>query len=166
MTIRIAPLALAPADAVETLLDAAFGTNRRARTAYRIRAGTVAIAELSFAAFRSGRLVGSLQSWPVALDDVPMILVGPVAVAPGDQRGGIGRQLMTTLLAADPRDPLVMIGDPGYYGRFFGFSAQATGDWSVPGPVDHDRLLARSQVPLPVSGMLGPRSFAPVAVPV
>jgi len=71
---------------------------------------------------------------------------------------------MDALLASAPRDPLVMIGDPEYYGRFFGFSAEATGAWSVPGPVERHRLLARFDGPLPTHGALGPRAFAPVAV--
>lgn len=160
MTIRLAPLADADPHAVEALLDAAFGVDRHRRTAYRIRAGTSAIPALSFAAFDGSRLIGSLQSWPVALDHVPMILVGPVAVAPDVQRGGVGKALMTALLDAAPRDPLVMIGDPEYYARFFGFSAAATQGWQVPGPVERHRLLARFDGPLPEAGMLGPRAFA------
>jgi len=163
MTIRIAPFAQAHHDDVETLLDAAFGADRHTRTAYRIRDGMAAIPALSFAAFEGERLVGSIQSWPVALDEMPMILVGPVAVAPDVQRGGIGRRLMDALLAVAPRDPLVMIGDPEYYGRFFGFSAKATGEWLVPGPVERHRLLARYDGPLPTHGALGPRVFAPAA---
>lgn len=158
--LRIAPLALAAPDAIEALLDNAFGKDRHGRTAYRIREGMAWIPALSFGAYDGETLVGSLQCWPVALGDVPMILVGPVAVAPALQRGGIGRQLMTALLAAAPHDPLVMIGDPEYYGRFFGFSADATQKWRVPGPVERHRLLARSDRPLPIDGMLGPRTFA------
>lgn len=160
MSLHIAPLSQTAPEAVESLLDMAFGADRRSRTAYRIREGMTAIPALSFAAFDSGRLVGSLQSWPVALDAVPMILVGPVAVAPEVQRGGIGQALMHALLAIDMRDPMVMIGDPEYYGRFFGFAADATQGWAVPGPVERHRLLARFAGPLPVVGTLGPRTFA------
>jgi predicted N-acetyltransferase YhbS len=158
--IRITPLSAAAPDQIERLLDAAFGIDRRSRTAYRLRDGMAAIAALSFAAFDAGRLVGSLQSWPVRLDRWPMILVGPVAVCPGAQRRGIGRQLMTALIDSAPRDPLVMIGDPDYYGRFFGFSSLPTQQWHVPGPVERHRLLARADGDLPVNGMLGPRAFA------
>ena len=51
-----------------------------------------------------------------------------------------------------------MIGDPEYYGRFFGFTAEHTGGWSVPGPYDPTRLLCRTPDPalLPREGMLGP----------
>jgi predicted N-acetyltransferase YhbS len=50
----------------------------------------------------------------------------------------------------------VLIGDPEYYGRF-GFTAEATAGWEVPGPVERRRLLARTAHPLPRHGMLGPR---------
>jgi predicted N-acetyltransferase YhbS len=160
MTIIIAPLSNAGPQAVEALLDAAFGADRYTRTAYRIREGMGAIPALSFAAFDSGKLVGTLQSWPVQLGDTPLTLVGPVAVAPEVQRGGIGRMLMDALIDAAPETAMVMIGDPEYYGRFFGFSAEKTGDWRVPGPVERHRLLARNAAGLPKTGMLGPRAFA------
>lgn len=149
--IEIAPLSrVEPAD-VEALLDAAFGADRRARTAYRMRDGVNAVAALSFAAFDDGRLVGTLQSWPVALEDAggamtAMTLVGPVAVLPDLQRGGFGKLMMTALIAAAAKqghDALIMIGDPEYYGRFFDFTADATAGWVPPGPVERHRLLAR-----------------------
>ena len=160
----IRPIAHADPRGVEALLDAAFGPDRRRRTAYRIRDGMAAVPGLSYAALSSeGDLLGSLQSWPVALDwKVPLILVGPVAVTPRLQRGGIGRAMMQRLVDdadASGADPLVLIGDPEYYGRFFGFDALQTGRWHVPGPVDHRRLLARvpDGMVLPEDGHLGPR---------
>ncbi len=160
MTVMITPLSHADPHAVETLLDAAFGADRHLRTAYRIRAGMTAIPDYSFAAFDGETLVGSVQSWPVRIGTAPITLVGPVAVAPHVQRGGIGRMLMTALIDAAGAVPMTMIGDPDYYGRFFGFTADATANWTVPGPVEHHRLLARNTDGLPGSGLLGPRDFA------
>ncbi len=164
--ITIVPLATVAAEPVDALLDAAFGADRRARTAYRLREGTSAIEALSFAALDQGVLVGTLQSWPVALvtstgEHALLTLVGPVAVAPALQRGGIGRMLMTHMLGqADARsaDALMMIGDPEYYGRFFDFSADATGGWALPGPVERHRLLARIRRPggVPTDGRILP----------
>jgi predicted N-acetyltransferase YhbS len=166
MTLNIAPLSLADPATVESLLDDAFGLDRHGRTAYRIREGMSVIPTLSFAAFDGEKLVGTLQSWPVALDTIPLVLVGPVAVRPGLQRGGIGRAMMIALMETNAlvktkaRDPLVMIGDPEYYGRFFGFSADATHGWTVPGPIEQRRLLCRHDGVLPTTGLLGPRVAA------
>jgi predicted N-acetyltransferase YhbS len=107
-----------------------------------------------------------LQCWPVALTDDagkmhPMIMVGPVAVYPDCQGEGIGQALMNGLLKELQQGeslPLVMIGDPAYYDRFFDFSPERTGGWSLPGPWDPERLLVRASkdVPLPEKGKLGP----------
>lgn len=162
----VRPLASVDGAEVERLLDRAFGADRRGRTAYRLREGMAAIGPLSFAVIESDALVASLQSWPIALHPaggapVPLILVGPVAVTPQRQGRGLGRALMGRLIgAAAGADPLVLIGDPGYYGRF-GFSADPTGGWSLPGPVERHRLLARGGEGLPVEGMLGPRGVVP-----
>lgn len=161
--VALAPLSDADPAAVETLLDAAFGTDRHARTAYRIRAGMRALPDLSLAAFAGERLVGALQCWPIALHDgrgeTPLVLVGPVAVDPHHQREGIGRAMMDAMLArTEAYPPLVLIGDPEYYGRHFGFIADQTANWELPGPFERRRLLARTGGrDLPFRGMLGPR---------
>lgn len=159
----IVPLAHAdPAD-IERLLDAAFGTDRHGRTAYRLRAGVGPIAPLSFAALENGELIGSLQSWPLQLAsrDVPLVLVGPVAVLPARQKEGIGRALTAAFCDAADRagaPPQLLIGDPEYYGRFFGFRAEPTAGWELPGPVERRRLLLRGPADgLPATGTLGPR---------
>ena len=40
--------------------------------------------------------------------------------------------------------PVMLIGDAPFYGRW-GFSAQHTEDWVLPGPVDRHRLLLRAK---------------------
>ena len=166
-TATLVPLDNVDPALIEALLDRAFEPERRTRTAYLLREGLDALPPLSFAAIDSDdRLVGSIQCWPVALTDPdgkahPLIMVGPVAVLPEAQGGGFGQALMTASLAAlSPEAPLpqVMIGDPEYYGRFWGFSAEHTGGWSLPGPWEPSRLLARAVNPavVPSTGMLGP----------
>jgi predicted N-acetyltransferase YhbS len=102
----------------------------------------------------------------IAGDDghvVPLVLAGPIAVRPGRQRDGLGRAITAHALAAIDREPdaaaTVLIGDPEYYGRFFGFTDAATAGWRVPGPVERRRLLTRriNDVTLPVAGALRPR---------
>ncbi len=162
----IVPLANVDPALIEALLDRAFGPDRHARTAYRIREGMDWLPALSFAAVDDdGYLVGTIQLWPAALTDPggrahPMIMVGPVAVVPERQSEGFGKALMLAALGAlEPGAlPQVMIGDPEYYGRFFGFTAAPTGGWHCPGPFDSERLLVRCDNPavLPAKGMLGP----------
>lgn len=165
------PLANVQAELIEQLLDRAFGPNRHARTAYRIRDGVEWLAGLSFAALDDKEmLVGTIQVWPVALTDPggrahPLLMVGPVAVLPEHQGEGYGKALMLAALSAidgtgGAKDalPQVLIGDQDYYGRLFGFTAQHTGGWNCPGPNDPERLLVRCANPaiLPPEGMLGP----------
>jgi len=165
---HIVPLDSQPDAAIEQLLDAAFGADRHGRTAYIIRRGMPWLPGLSFAVVDAGgALIGSLQSWPVALTQrdgaqMPLIMVGPVAVHPDHQRDGHGRAMMDTVVAAaraQRTEPLMMIGDPEYYGRFWSFSAADTGAWSAPGPFEQRRLLALSVDGRPVGGegMLAPR---------
>jgi predicted N-acetyltransferase YhbS len=158
---ELVPLSSVNAADVEKLLDEAFGTNRLKRTAYLLRRAMPVIRHLSFAAIRGTSVIGSIQCWPTAVGDVPLVLVGPVAVAPDLQGHGIGHRLMhATLAAAQPDDPaMVMIGDPEYYGRF-GFYAAGTEGWALPGPWEPRRLLLRNpaDLPLPPTGLLGPRT--------
>ncbi len=151
--------------AVERLLDAAFGIERKSRTAYAVRTGTESIPELSFGLIEDEELLGSLQCWPIRIrpkkgEEMPLVMVGPVAVHPDYQRQGFGhllmQQMLTTALEIG-NPPMLMIGDVEYYGRF-GFSADNTGGWELPGPVERSRLLLRNpaEYPLPAQGMIGP----------
>ena len=169
---NLIPLDSVDSALVDALLDRAFEPTRARRTAYKVREGVDWLPALSFAALDSEeRLAGTIQCWPVALTEPaakgikpkrhPLIMVGPVAVLPEQQGAGFGQALVTATLAAlSPEAPLpqVMIGDPEYYERFFGFSAAHTSGWLLPGPWDPARLLCRSASPevLPARGMLGP----------
>lgn len=175
------PLTQVPPGMVEELLDRAFGEDRHQRTAYRVREGTEWLPALSFAALDEEEYcVGTIQAWPVALTDLagrahPMLMVGPVAVVPEKQDMGYGRALMAALFAGldhgqesdRPPLPQMLIGDPEYYSRF-GFSADHTAGWRLPGPYEQRRLLARAANPaiLPREGMFGPwRGQAHLASP-
>jgi predicted N-acetyltransferase YhbS len=143
---------------IEALLDAAFGEDRHQRTAYRLRTGSQPIASLAFALATDNHVIACIQCWPVAIRDTPLVLVGPVAVHPERQNEGHGSRLMLHMLAAAAdigEPPMVMIGDAEYYGRF-GFSADVTGGWTMPGPWEPHRLLARNPAghTLPAAGML------------
>jgi predicted N-acetyltransferase YhbS len=157
MTGLIPLTGIAP-DLIELLLDAAFGQDRHGRTAYRLREGSSTIDPLSFAITDETTLIASIQCWPVRIGTCKLVLVGPVAVDPNRQNEGHGRRLMHAMLdvAAKMGDPpLVMIGDPEYYERF-GFTADATARWTLPGPWEPRRLLARNVAEhrIPIKGML------------
>jgi predicted N-acetyltransferase YhbS len=165
-TATLIPLeAIDPAE-IELLLDRAFGPGRHQRTAYLIREGMDWLAGLSFAALDDDeQLAGTIQAYPVALTDPagrahPLIMIGPIAVAPERHNQGFGRAMLAAQGAAiDPRAPLpqVLIGDAPYYAPF-GFTAAYTAGWRCPGPWDPARLLVRCENPavLPKEGMLGP----------
>ncbi len=160
----LVPLNASNQNDIDQLLDAAFGLDRRGRTAYLLRAGVSQIDSMSFCLMADdGVLIGSIQCWPIkiAADDdeqFPMVLVGPVAVAPDRQNQGLGHILMNAALNAallEGNPSLVMIGDPDYYRRF-GFGADETGGWKLPGPWEAHRLLLRNEgeYELPVLGTL------------
>jgi predicted N-acetyltransferase YhbS len=169
-TATLIPLEAVDPAMIEEVLDRAFGPDRHARTAYRIREGMPWLPALSFAALdEDDLLVGTIQCWPIALQtkqgQVPLVMVGPVAVVPERQGEGFGIGLMSAMidadaqLAASGRGALaqVLIGDADYYGRW-GFSAAMTGGWRCPGPYEPERLLARGATlaAMPAEGMLGP----------
>ena len=94
------------------------------------------------------QLVGSVEAWLLEWQhpkgNRPIALLGPLVSHP-DRRGErIGVLLMDLALAELDKLhlPVMLIGDAPYYARW-GFSAQHTGDWVMPGPVDRDRLLLR-----------------------
>lgn len=135
---------------IETLLDAVFGPKRHRRTASLLRAGSMPIAGPSIIARDGDDLLGSVQYWPIELvaggTIIPLTLLGPVAIAASTRNLGLGRRLIAsslTIAYAAGLDPIMLIGDLSYYGRF-GFDASATAGWSLPGPFEAARLLLRS----------------------
>jgi predicted N-acetyltransferase YhbS len=169
-TATLIPLEAVDPAMIEEVLDRAFGPDRHARTAYRIREGMDWLPGLSLAALDENEmLVGTIQCWPIGLQtrqgQVPLVMVGPVAVVPERQGEGFGVGLMSAMIAEDarlassggPALPQVLIGDAEYYGRW-GFSAAMTGGWRCPGPYEQHRLLARGHglAAMPAEGMLGP----------
>ncbi|MEG3791835.1 N-acetyltransferase [Lysobacter sp. CCNWLW3] len=90
---------------------------------------------LSLVAERDGEVLGHVAFSPVAIGDGSpgWYGLGPVAVAPAQQRHGIGRALIEAGLArlrALDAAGCVVAGDPAYYARF-GFAANA--DLRYPG---------------------------------
>jgi predicted N-acetyltransferase YhbS len=92
---------------------------------------------------QQGRLVGTLRLWHVSAGGRPALVLGPLAVDPSCQKLGVGAALMSRALAAAEargHGAVILLGDAPYYARF-GFSGRKTGELSLPGPFERDRLL-------------------------
>ena len=145
-----------PADslAITTLLDLAFGPDRHLKTAYRYRNAVAPVPGLELVARDAGAasaapLVGSIQYWPVTIGgDIPALLLGPLAVAPGRAGEGIGRSLVNRSLEmaqAGGHRIVLLVGPMTYYGQF-GFRPAAPHGLTMPGEAP-ERLLVAELVP-------------------
>jgi predicted N-acetyltransferase YhbS len=130
----------------EALLDACFGANRHTRTCQRLRDGRAPAEGLALSAVcqgGQGRLVGTVRLWHVSAGGIPALVLGPLAVDHSCRQLGVGAALMDHALAAATargHRAVLLLGDAPYYARF-GFSADKTGELSLPGPFERDRLL-------------------------
>ena len=127
----------------EALLDACFGANRHMRTCQRLRDGRAPAEGLALSVVRKGNLVGTVRLWHVSAGGVPALVLGPLAVDPSCRQLGVGAALMNHALAAAKalgHGAVILLGDAPYYARF-GFSGRKTGELSLPGPFERDRLL-------------------------
>ena len=127
----------------EALLDACFGDNRHTRTCQRLRDGRAPAEGLALSAVRQGRLVGSVRLWHVSAGGIPALMLGPLAVEASSRQLGVGAALMDHALAAAKargHRAVILLGDAPYYARF-GFSAAKTGELTLPGTFERDRLL-------------------------
>ena len=127
----------------EALLDACFGENRHMRTCQRLRDGRAPAEGLALSAVRQGQLVGTVRLWHVSAGGIPALMLGPLAVEASSRQLGVGAALMDHALAAAKargHRAVILLGDAPYYARF-GFSGDKTGELSLPGPFERDRLL-------------------------
>lgn len=131
MSLRIRPEVPSDADSIAQLTTAAFRTAPHASQTEALivnalrRAGQLTV---SLVAQDGEVLVGHVAVSPVAVSSgaAGWFGLGPISVAPGRQGQGIGSQLMHAALAELRRlraAGCVVLGDPGYYGRF-GFAAR------------------------------------------
>src|ERR1700677_745006 len=127
----------------DALLDACFGVNRHMRTCQRLRDGRAPAEGLALSVVRQGRLVATVRLWHVSAGGVPALVLGPLAVDSSCRDLGVGAALMNHALAAAKalgHGAVILLGDAPYYARF-GFSTLKTGQLSLPGPFERDRLL-------------------------
>jgi predicted N-acetyltransferase YhbS len=130
-------------DAVEALGANAFGPGRFARTAFRLREGVKHENKLSFVALRDNQLVGSVRITRILIGERPALVLGPLAVEASSKNEGIGKKLMAEAVQAaknQDHELIILVGDEPYY-RPFGFKRVASGQITLPGPVDSARFL-------------------------
>jgi predicted N-acetyltransferase YhbS len=141
----------------EALLDTCFGANRHMRTCQRLRDGRAPAEGLALSAVSEGRLVGTVRLWHVSAGGIPALMLGPLAVEASSRKLGAGAALMAHALAAAKargHRAVLLLGDAPYYARF-GFAAEKTGELSLPGPFERDRLLGLELVEGALDGAWG-----------
>lgn len=130
---------------IETVLDRAFGPGRFAKTSERVRErGAVAEPALSRVALGdAGDVIGVCRIWRVHAGASAYFL-GPLAVEPGAQSGGLGlalvRDAVNACRAAAGAGGIVTVGAERFFAPL-GFSVVPKGRVQLPGPVDPARLL-------------------------
>ena len=136
------------ADAIEALYDRTFGPGHFAKTAERLREGTVTLPALNRVALVDGHVIGACRVWPVEVGEarLPAIFVGPVAVDPAFQGQRLGLSVTGEALEAATLagwGAAVIIGAPTYFGEL-GFKVVPAGTLSFPGPQDPARVMVRA----------------------
>lgn len=137
-----------PADEpiIETLLDGSFGIDRRTKTSYRLREGSMPADGLSLVVRdKDVGIAGSISFWPLAIgpEGTKALLLGPLVVNPSRQNLGVGLALMQEGLDRAKQGGhtlAILVGDEPYYARV-GFKRVPAGQLLMPGPVNPDRLL-------------------------
>ncbi|MDX3807182.1 GNAT family N-acetyltransferase [Bosea thiooxidans] len=134
----------ADVSAREALLDRCLGERRTAKSSERLREGRLPADGLALTAECDGEIIGTVRLWHVTANGVPALMLGPLAVKPELQGGGLGKALMREALwraACRGHGAVILVGDAPYYARF-GFDPALTRNLAMPGPVERERFLA------------------------
>lgn len=154
-----------PADrvAIREVHRLAFGGEDEGRLVDALRAGGFGRAAL--VAEVDGRIVGHvlLSSLVIDTEDGPLeaLSLAPLAVVPDHQGRGIGSRLVSEGLrqaAEQGHRIVIVVGEPGYYGRF-GFSAEAARPLQSAYAGEYFQALAL--VPGALDGVAGSVRYAP-----
>lgn len=142
---------------IDEVTGAAFGGTEEVNIIHRLRDAGLVIASL--VAVREGRVIGHVlfSRLPVETDSgvLNAVALGPVAVAPDDQKRGIGGALVREGLErcrAGGERVVLVLGHPGYYPRF-GFSAEVAR--RIDGPFRGDSWMGLELVAGALTGVRG-----------
>lgn len=137
--IAVAPERREDRTAVDAIIMAAFGPGRFARTAERLREGSVHVA--GFVGHQDGRVIGSVRLWPIKIGNTGALFLGPIAVKASRRNAGLGAELVQACIDhahMTGTGGVLLVGDSAYFERF-GFKPAP--DAVLPGPVDRGRVL-------------------------
>lgn len=143
---------------LETILDAAFGPGRFAKVSERVRELARHDLALSQVAHAGATLIGCCRLYRIAIGTAPALFLGPLAVDPRVQAGGVGRALVAAALAqADDERPIVVVGQPRFFAPF-GFVQIPDGRVVMPGPTEARRLQWLNAADTVRGAISGPRA--------
>jgi predicted N-acetyltransferase YhbS len=143
LSLTILPETANDEQAIERLHERTFGPGRFVLSAYRLREHVDHLLDLSFTARIGTLMVGSVRQLPICVGDTKALMLGPLTVEPPFRSRGVGRALLERALndaRAKGHRLVLLIGDEPYYSRV-GFKKVPKGRASMPGPVDHNRIL-------------------------
>lgn len=131
-------------NAIERVLDRAFGPGRYAKTSERVRErGAIAEPSLSRVALnQAGEVLGVCRIWRASAGQ-PIYFLGPLGVDPAARQAGIGLALARDAVAACRArggSAVVLVGAEKFF-QPLGFSVVPGDVVRLPGPVDPARLL-------------------------
>lgn len=131
-------------DAIERVLDRAFGPGRYAKTSERVRerGAVLELALTRVARNDAGDVVGVCRIWRVEAG-MPIFFLGPLAVDPSEQSAGLGLALAreaVTACRAIGGNGVVLVGAERFFSPL-GFTVVPKDRLTLPGPVDPARLL-------------------------
>lgn len=143
VTAVLRPEVAADHAAIDALLRAAFGGPVEARLVRALRDdGDLALSLLVEA---EGVVLGHATLSPLAAAS-PAYALAPLAVAPRMQGRGLGAALIRETVAWADGHPVVVLGDPAYYGRFGFQPADLASPYAGPGLQIHGPLPAGSTI--------------------
>jgi predicted N-acetyltransferase YhbS len=103
--------------------------------------------------------------WAIGVGEREALFLGPLAVDPGAQHGGVGAALVRECVAAaEATDAaaILCVGSAPFFAPM-GFSRVPPGRVLMPGPVDPERFLWRALHPGALEALAGPISAPRVA---